>query len=152
MAGKDDDGVPRERVGNRPDFSKPLPTTKLPSTIQSILDSDEKMWEVLDDKQYDANPTVQPDKYYLISNMFIELNLQTRLPDTPPMLLDSAQSCVQRTDMSHIPLMWANLSVQLPTLEWFVRPMVYPGCISLAMSVTRVTKPITGTKLYDTRI
>ncbi|KAK3051194.1 hypothetical protein LTR09_007590 [Extremus antarcticus] len=39
--------IPHERSSPRPDFSKPLPPTKLPAELQSTLDSDEKFWDVL---------------------------------------------------------------------------------------------------------
>jgi mitochondrial fission process protein 1 len=48
-------GIPHERAEPRPDFSKPLPPVKLPASIQQALDDDEKMWEVLDEKQYDIH-------------------------------------------------------------------------------------------------
>ena len=46
---KDDDPVsdiPHERNEERPDFTKPLPKTKLPDEIQKTLDSDERLWDV----------------------------------------------------------------------------------------------------------
>lgn len=53
MAPKDNDdfGIPHTRVEPRPDFSKPVPSKKLPEAIQKVLDDDEKFWEVLDDKK-----------------------------------------------------------------------------------------------------
>jgi fission process protein 1 len=39
--------IPHERKEPRPDFSKPLPRTKLPASIQETLDSEEKMWDKL---------------------------------------------------------------------------------------------------------
>ncbi|KAI9719934.1 MAG: hypothetical protein M1828_005972 [Chrysothrix sp. TS-e1954] len=42
-----EEGVPRERKEPRPDFSKPLPSRKLPSSLQGTLDDDEKLWDAL---------------------------------------------------------------------------------------------------------
>jgi hypothetical protein len=60
MARKDNDtenDIPRKRKEPRPDFFKPLPTVKLPESIQKTLDSEQKMWEVLDEKQHVAPVT-----------------------------------------------------------------------------------------------
>jgi fission process protein 1 len=52
------DDIPREREGPRPDFSKPLPRTKLPKAIQETLDDEEKLWEKLYDQPWVCNPLV----------------------------------------------------------------------------------------------
>lgn len=39
--------IPHERQGERPDFSKPLPRTKLPAALQETLDNEEKYWSAL---------------------------------------------------------------------------------------------------------
>lgn len=39
--------IEHERKEQRPDFSKPLPPTKLPTSIQKRLDSDESLWEIM---------------------------------------------------------------------------------------------------------
>jgi len=39
--------IPHERTEPRPDFSKPLPPSKLPKDLQDTLDSEEKWWETL---------------------------------------------------------------------------------------------------------
>ncbi len=39
--------IPHERDESRPDFSEPLPPTKLPKSLQETLDSDEKWWATL---------------------------------------------------------------------------------------------------------
>jgi fission process protein 1 len=52
MAPKDSDiDVPHTRAEPRPDFSQPIPGKKLPEALQKVLDDDEKLWEVLDDKK-----------------------------------------------------------------------------------------------------
>ena len=38
--------IPHERPESRPDFSKPLPPSKLPDALQQTLDSDERLWDV----------------------------------------------------------------------------------------------------------
>ncbi|ORY05815.1 mitochondrial 18 KDa protein-domain-containing protein [Clohesyomyces aquaticus] len=43
----DVDDIPRERAGNRPDFSTPPARKRLPKDLQATLDNEEKMWEVL---------------------------------------------------------------------------------------------------------
>lgn len=50
MAGsndKDDGEIPHVRSEPRPDFSKPLPRTKLPAALQDTLDNEEKLWDTL---------------------------------------------------------------------------------------------------------
>jgi hypothetical protein len=50
MGSKDPlDGITRERKEPRPDFSKPLPRSKLPKEIQDTLDDEQKLWETLND-------------------------------------------------------------------------------------------------------
>jgi len=39
--------IPHERSEARPDFSKPLPRSKLPKSLQDTLDSEEKTWSAL---------------------------------------------------------------------------------------------------------
>lgn len=36
--------IPHERSGTRPDFTEPLPPTKLPKSLQETLDNEEKWW------------------------------------------------------------------------------------------------------------
>jgi len=44
------DDIPHERKEPRPDFSKPIPGKPLPKEISNILNSEEKLWEVIDDE------------------------------------------------------------------------------------------------------
>lgn len=39
--------IPHERPEQRPDFSQPLPRATLPKEIQTNLDSDERLWDIL---------------------------------------------------------------------------------------------------------
>lgn len=39
--------IPRERQGDRPDYTKPLPRSKLPAELQETLDNEEKLWSTL---------------------------------------------------------------------------------------------------------
>jgi len=39
--------IPHERAEPRPDFSKPLPHTTLPKSLQDTLDNDDKLWDIL---------------------------------------------------------------------------------------------------------
>jgi fission process protein 1 len=41
------DEIPHQRAEPRPDFSKPLPRKPLPKSLQSTLDSEEKLWQTL---------------------------------------------------------------------------------------------------------
>lgn len=52
MPKKDDDqsylkDIPHERTEPRPDFSAPLPRSRLPAALQDTLDNEEKLWETL---------------------------------------------------------------------------------------------------------
>lgn len=52
MPRKEDDksylkDIVHERAEPRPDFSGPLPRTKLPEAIQETLDDEEKLWATL---------------------------------------------------------------------------------------------------------
>ncbi|KAF2181328.1 hypothetical protein K469DRAFT_713749 [Zopfia rhizophila CBS 207.26] len=52
------DSIPRERQGERPDFSKQPERKKLPKSIQETLDSEEKLWEALyEGKSEDSTDT-----------------------------------------------------------------------------------------------
>jgi hypothetical protein len=53
MAKKDPlDDIPHERNEPRPaSLSKPIPGKPLPKKIENILNSEEKLWEVIDDDQ-----------------------------------------------------------------------------------------------------
>ncbi|KAF2665816.1 hypothetical protein BT63DRAFT_76627 [Microthyrium microscopicum] len=44
------DSIPHERTEPRPDFSKPLVGKKLPESLQSTLDDEEKLWDALYEK------------------------------------------------------------------------------------------------------
>jgi mitochondrial fission process protein 1 len=39
--------IPHERTEPRPDFSKPLPKSKLPQSLQDTLNNEEKLWDIL---------------------------------------------------------------------------------------------------------
>lgn len=45
------DDIPRTRTEPRPDFSKPLPRSKLPLELQETLDNEEKLWSTVYDGQ-----------------------------------------------------------------------------------------------------
>lgn len=48
----EEDDVPHERQGTRPDFSIPPPRKQLPKELQDTLNNEEKLWEVLYEGKY----------------------------------------------------------------------------------------------------
>ena len=48
----EEDDIPHERKGTRPDFSIPPPRKQLPKELQDTLNNEEKLWEVLYEGKY----------------------------------------------------------------------------------------------------